>query len=79
MHPGTCSSATPLPTACALVLQDLVIPAFKHPGNYKASPYLGGPAPKRDIFAFFMGDMRQNPGQDPHCLYSRCGGVVAVC
>ncbi len=51
-----------------------MIPAFKHPGNYKASPYLGGPAPKRDIFAFFMGDMRQNPGQDPHCLYSRWGG-----
>ncbi len=49
--------------------QHLVVPAFKPPSHYAASPYLGRPPAKRDILAFFRGDMRLD--RDPHCKYSR--------
>ncbi|PNH05223.1 putative glucuronosyltransferase [Tetrabaena socialis] len=56
------------------VLDDLAVPSFKQPKLYHLSPYLGAPlrAAGRDILAFFMGDMRQEPGRDPNCTYSRC-------
>lgn len=77
MHPGTYFSANP-PLLCALDLQDLVIPAFKRPTHYHASPYMGAPPANRTTLAYFKGDMRLAPGQDPDCKYSRWGGEGAL-
>ncbi|KXZ50749.1 hypothetical protein GPECTOR_15g434 [Gonium pectorale] len=73
-HPGDWRQWTSLVHPCFDPTKDLVIPAFKQPKHYHASPYLGAPVPKdgRDIFAFFMGDLRLEPGRDPDCRYSRC-------
>ncbi|GLC34055.1 hypothetical protein PLESTB_000832400 [Pleodorina starrii] len=37
--------------------KDLVIPAFKQPDHYSASPLLGGPPLERDILLYFRGDV----------------------
>ncbi len=60
-------------------LQDLVIPAFKRPTHYHASPYMGAPPANRTTLAYFKGDMRLAPGQDPDCKYSRWGGGGGPC
>lgn len=59
----------------SLPKQDLVVPAFKRSGHFARSPYLGAEQPPRDVFAFFRGDLRIAPGQDPDCKYSRWGRV----
>lgn len=63
-------------------IQDLVVPAFKQPSQYRKSPYMGGSldadTAQRDILAFFLGDLRMEEGRDPKCLYSRYGPVRRV-
>ncbi|GFR49988.1 hypothetical protein Agub_g12134 [Astrephomene gubernaculifera] len=73
-HPGDWLDHTSRTHPCFDPKKDLVIPAFKPPRHYHKSPYLGAPPPAagRDIFAFFMGDLRMQPGRDPDCIYSRC-------
>ncbi|GLC75556.1 hypothetical protein PLESTF_001656500 [Pleodorina starrii] len=72
-HPGDWREHTSRAHPCFDPNKDLVVPAFKHPGHYRRSPYLGTSEPvERDIFAFFLGDMRMEPNRDPACRYSRC-------
>ena len=43
--------------------KDAVIPLFKNPVHYRASPYLGAPQPPRDIFLFHKGRMTTGIGE----------------
>ena len=52
-----------------LPLQHLVLPTFKQPEHMRESQYLGGKLYKRDILAFFQGDMGQH--RELGCSYSR--------
>ncbi|KAG2424765.1 hypothetical protein HXX76_014189 [Chlamydomonas incerta] len=71
-HDGEWLKDTSQAHPCFDPAKDLVVPAFKRSGHFARSPYLGAPQPARDIFAFFRGDLRIAPGQDPDCKYSRC-------
>ncbi|KAG2432501.1 hypothetical protein HXX76_008846 [Chlamydomonas incerta] len=71
-HPGDWRDHTSLTHPCFDPKKDLVVPAFKQPQLYNKSPFLGAPVKERDIFAFFIGDLRMEPGRDPPCRYSRC-------
>ncbi|KAG2488200.1 hypothetical protein HYH03_013194 [Edaphochlamys debaryana] len=71
-HPGEWLDQTSKAHPCFDPKKDLVIPAFKRTAHFRNSPYLGAEQQPRDIFLFFRGDLRLNPGQDPECKYSRC-------
>ena len=58
-----------------MLLQDLVVPSFKPPSHYAASPLVGKPPRERNILAFFRGDM----GQHRLEWYSRGGAATAPC
>ncbi len=53
---------------CCSCLQHMVVPVFKQPSHYHHSIYLGKAPVKRDILAFFRGDMGL---RREGCIYSR--------
>lgn len=69
-HAVLCAMLCCAAPCCAL--QDLVIPALKHPGHYDKSPLLLVPPGKRDILLYFKGDM----GRHRMPWYSRCGALL---
>jgi hypothetical protein len=48
---------------CYTAGKDAVIPLYKNPAHFRASPYMGAPQPPRDIFLFHRGRMTVGIGE----------------